>query len=157
MNCAFCSFVDTQVIDSRVTEDGKAIRRRRSCPSCARRFTTYERVEEMPLWVIKRDGGRQPFDRKKLIAGMLRACEKRPVALSALEHWATQVERSAQEMGDKEVSTHWIGEEVMKALRVVDDVAYVRFASVYRSFRDADEFAQELQRMKDGTAPSTLA
>lgn len=149
MKCAMCGFMDTAVIDSRVIDDGKSIRRRRSCPSCARRFTTYEKAEELPLWVIKRDKSREPFERRKLVGGLLRACEKRPVSLAQLEEIAFNIERNAQELNDKEVAAEFIGEQVMHALRSIDDVAYVRFASVYRSFRDASEFAIELQRMKE--------
>lgn len=143
-----CGFVDTAVVDSRVIDDGRSIRRRRACPDCARRFTTYERVEEMPLWVIKRDATREAFSKQKLIKGLQRACEKRPVSMDQLEDIARQVEKAAQELSDKEVTTQYIGEQVMQSLRSVDDVAYVRFASVYRSFRDVSEFAAELQRMQ---------
>jgi transcriptional repressor NrdR len=144
-----CGFEDTAVIDSRVVEDGKSIRRRRSCPTCMKRFTTYEKAEEMPLWVIKRDKSREPFEKQKLINGLVKACQKRPVSLEQLEEIASGVERAAQENNEKEIAAHLIGELVMQTLRNVDDVAYVRFASVYRSFRDANEFAAELQRMKE--------
>lgn len=147
MKCLMCGFEDTAVIDSRVVEDGKSIRRRRSCPSCVRRFTTYERAEEMPLWVIKRDKSREPFVRQKLINGLMRACEKRPVALEQLEELAASIERAAQETSEREISAQFIGEQVMHQLRNIDAVAYVRFASVYRSFCDASEFAAELERM----------
>lgn len=149
VKCIMCGFEDTAVIDSRVVEDGKSIRRRRSCPSCARRFTTYEKAEEMPLWVIKRDKSREPFERQKLINGLVKACQKRPVSLEQLENIAANVEKAAQETNEKEISAQVIGEQLMQALRSVDDVAYVRFASVYRSFRDVSEFAQELQRMQE--------
>ena len=149
MKCAMCGFMDTAVVDSRVVDEGKSIRRRRSCPSCSRRFTTYEKAEEMPVWVVKRDKSREPYERQKLIIGLRRACEKRPVALTQLEEIALGVEKLLQEMNDREVSAQFIGEQVMLALRTVDDVAYVRFASVYRSFRDVNEFAAELQRMKE--------
>jgi transcriptional repressor NrdR len=142
-----CGFEDTAVIDSRVVEDGKSIRRRRSCPTCLRRFTTYEKAEEMPLWVVKRDKSREPFDRQKLINGLVKACEKRPVSLEQLEEIATQVEKAAQETNEKETSAEFLGEQVMLMLRSVDEVAYVRFASVYRSFCDASEFVAELERM----------
>jgi len=148
VKCVYCGSPDTSVIDSRETEDGKAIRRRRSCVSCPRRFTTYERVEEMALQVIKRDNRRQLFDRTKLVAGMRRACEKRPVSTSDLEEIASSIERAAQELGEREIAGQWFGEQVMKALRQIDEVAYVRFASVYRSFRDMNEFAEELNKMR---------
>jgi transcriptional repressor NrdR len=149
VKCIMCGFEDTAVIDSRVVEDGKSIRRRRSCPTCMKRFTTYEKAEEMPLWVIKRDKSREPFEKQKLINGLVKACQKRPVSLEQLEEIASGVERAAQENNEKEIAAHLIGELVMQTLRNVDDVAYVRFASVYRSFRDANEFAAELQRMKE--------
>lgn len=148
MKCIICDFEDTAVIDSRVVEEGRSIRRRRSCPSCSGRFTTYERTEEMPLWVIKRDRSREPFERKKLVNGLAKACQKRPVSLEQLEEVAGKVEKAIQELNEKEVSAQVIGEHVMHALRTIDDVAYVRFASVYRSFRDASEFATELARMQ---------
>jgi len=148
VKCIICDFEDTAVIDSRVVEEGRSIRRRRSCPSCSRRFTTYERGEEMPLWVIKRDKSREPFERKKLVNGLAKACQKRPVSLEQLEEVAGKIEKAIQELNEKEVSAQLIGEHVMHALRGIDDVAYVRFASVYRSFRDASEFATELARMK---------
>lgn len=148
MKCPFCASVDNGVVDSRETEEGRAIRRRRNCLKCARRFTTYERIEEIPLYVVKRDDRRQLFDRSKLVSGMMRACEKRPVSASTLEEIGSRIERCAFELGESEVSGKWLGEQVMFALREIDDVAYVRFASVYRSFRDVDEFAMELKKIK---------
>lgn len=148
MKCPFCNSGDNGVVDSRETEDGRAIRRRRSCTACQRRFTTYERIEEQPLTVVKKDGSRTPFDRNKLIGGMRRACEKRPVPTAKIEKLAADIERKAQELGEREISSRWFGEQVMGALRELDEVAYVRFASVYRSFRDVDEFARELEALK---------
>jgi transcriptional repressor NrdR len=148
MKCPFCASSDNGVVDSRETEDGRAIRRRRSCASCARRFTTYERVDEQPILVIKKTGARVPFDRARLVAGMTRACEKRPVSSLEIDRIAADIEKRAAETGERELSSRWFGEEVMRELRAVDDVAYVRFASVYRSFKDVDEFARELERLK---------
>ncbi len=148
MKCPFCNSGDNGVVDSRETEDGRAIRRRRSCSACARRFTTYERIEEQLLTVVKKDGSRTAFDRNKLTAGMKRACEKRPVPTPRIEKVAADIERRAQELGEREISSRWFGEQVMIALRELDEVAYVRFASVYRSFRDVDEFARELEALR---------
>lgn len=148
MKCPYCGSSDNGVSDSREAEDGLSIRRRRKCTPCGRRFTTYERVEESPLFVVKRDGRRQLFDRRRILAGLERACEKRPVAPSRLEQLCVDIERRAGELGEREVPTLWIGERVMDALRALDEVAYVRFASVYRSFRDVEEFARELVRMR---------
>jgi transcriptional repressor NrdR len=156
MKCPFCSSTDNGVVDSRETDDGRAIRRRRNCAACTRRFTTYERIEEQPLVVIKKDGSRVTFDRSKLVAGMTRACEKRPVPQAIIDTLAVEIEKRAIELGERELSSRWFGEKVMEALRSVDEVAYVRFASVYRSFKDADEFARELERLKAASlAPSS--
>lgn len=148
MKCPFCGANDNGVLDSRETEDGRSIRRRRKCASCSRRFTTYERVEESPIFVVKKDGRRQLFDRQRVLAGVQRACEKRPVAASRMEQVSLDIERMALELGEKEIASVWIGERVMDALREIDQVAYVRFASVYRSFRDVEEFARELERLR---------
>lgn len=145
MNCPFCSHDDTRVVDSRLGKEGKNVRRRRECPECERRFTTYERVEEMLPWVIKKDGRREAFDRAKIISGMQRACEKRPVSVGQIDELVDQLERYFQECGEKEISASLVGEEVMKALQKVDEVAYVRFASVYRQFKDINEFMLELK------------
>lgn len=153
MKCPFCGSVDNGVVDSRETEDGHAIRRRRSCTACSRRFTTYERVEEQPLTVVKKDGSRAQFDRTKLIGGMKRACEKRPVPIAKIDKLAADIERRAQELNEREISSRWFGEQVMSSLRELDEVAYVRFASVYRSFRDVDEFARELEALRRPTTP----
>lgn len=150
MKCPFCSANNNGVLDSRETEDGQTIRRRRKCGSCERRFTTYERIEESPLFIIKRDGRRQLFDRRRILAGLQRACEKRPVASDKMEQISLEVERKAYELGEKELASVWVGEQVMDALRELDQVAYVRFASVYRSFRDVAEFAEELKRLQQG-------
>ena len=145
MKCPFCSFPETRVTNSRLFGDGDAIRRRRQCVSCQRRFTTYERVEKMMLLVVKKDGRREPFDRQKIIAGILRACEKRPVSLTTIEEMVNQIEAGLLERGEREVETQDIGEAVMHARHDVDQVAYVRFASVYREFKDLGEFMLELK------------
>lgn len=144
MNCPFCSHVDTRVVDSRLGREGNNIRRRRECEKCSKRFTTYERVEEMLPLVVKKDGRRETFDRQKIVAGMQRACEKRPVSIAAIEQFVDRLEQSLQESGDKEIPSNRIGEAVMAALHEIDQVAYVRFASVYREFRDINEFMSEL-------------
>ena len=147
MKCPFCGFVDSKVIDSRPAEEGATIRRRRECLACQKRFTTYEIIERLPLVVIKRDGSRQSFDKVKLINGMVRACEKRPVTLSQLETIADEIEQELQSGLEREVSTVDIGEMVMTRLKDVDEVAYVRFASVYRSFKDINTFMEELSKL----------
>ena len=147
MRCPFCSFNESKVIDSRPAEEGTTIRRRRECLSCGKRFTTYEIVERLPLLVIKRDGSRQAFDRMKLIAGMIKACEKRPVHVSDLEKIADEIEQELQGSLDREVSSEQIGELVMNRLRDLDQVAYVRFASVYRQFKDISTFLEELNKL----------
>jgi transcriptional repressor NrdR len=144
MNCPFCSHADTRVVDSRLGREGNNIRRRRECEKCTKRFTTYERVEEMLPLVVKKDGRREAFDRQKIVAGMQRACEKRPVSIAAIEQFVDRLEQSLQESGEKEVPSNRIGEAVMAALHEIDQVAYVRFASVYREFRDINEFMAEL-------------
>ena len=147
MKCPFCGVADSKVIDSRPAEEGATIRRRRECLSCKKRFTTYEVVERMPLVVIKRDGSRQSFDRVKLINGMVRACEKRPVTLAQLESIADEIEQDLQSGIEHEVQSSKIGEMVMERLKNVDEVAYVRFASVYRSFKDINTFMEELSKL----------
>jgi transcriptional repressor NrdR len=144
MNCPFCSHDDTRVVDSRLGKEGNNVRRRRECPACERRFTTYERVEEILPWVIKKDGRREAFDRSKIISGMQRACEKRPVSIEQIEAMVDQLERSFQEQGEKELDASLIGKAVMEKLHDADEVAYVRFASVYRQFKDINEFMSEL-------------
>ena len=147
MKCPYCGAADSKVIDSRPADEGATIRRRRECLTCKKRFTTYEVIERMPLIVIKRDGSRQSFDRVKLINGMVRACEKRPIALAQLEKVADEIEQELQSGIDHEVSSSVIGEMVMKHLKDLDEVAYVRFASVYRSFKDINTFMEELSKL----------
>lgn len=147
MKCPFCGFVDTRVIDSRLGKEGNNIRRRRECTECERRFTTYERVEDTLPLVIKKDGRRESFDRLKIIAGMQRACEKRPVSIATIEKAVDRIELSLQESGEKEVNASRIGGAVMEALHDIDEVAYVRFASVYRQFKDINEFMAELKEL----------
>ena len=145
MRCPFCRHRGNRVIDSRLANDGMMIRRRRACTSCKRRFTTYERVEEAAPMVVKKDGRREPFDRTKIVAGLKRACEKRPVSMETIDEIANRIETAMVEQGDREVASSVIGEAVMNELHKTDQVAYVRFASVYRSFKDIDEFMHELQ------------
>ena len=144
MKCPFCGFIDTKVVDSRLGKEGNNIRRRRECVECERRFTTYERVEETLPLVVKKDGRREPFDRLKIIAGMQRACEKRPVPIAVIEKVVDRIEMTLQEGGEKEMESSRLGEIVMEALHGIDEVAYVRFASVYRQFKDINEFMAEL-------------
>jgi transcriptional repressor NrdR len=144
MRCPFCAEQEDRVVDSRVNRDGLMIRRRRECLGCQRRYTTYERVEEILPAVVKKDGRREPFDRSKILHGLKKACEKRPVPVAVLEDIADRVEKRVQEMGEPEVASRVIGEEVMTQLHHVDQVAYVRFASVYREFKDVTQFLDEL-------------
>lgn len=145
MKCPFCGELQNRVIDSRLSKDGNAIRRRRECDDCSRRFTTYERVETSIPMVIKKDGRREQFDRDKLKRGILRACEKRPVSVNDIDRYVEDLERKILESGEREINCEKLGEEVMAFLHEIDDVAYVRFASVYRSFKDLKEFMAELQ------------
>ena len=145
MKCPFCAHLGDKVVDSRESKEGEVIRRRRECLECGRRFTSYERIDEIPYMVIKKDGSRERFERQKLIAGLLKACEKRPVSVAAVEAVADRVEGTVQERPEKEMSTEEIGALVMEELRHLDKVAYVRFASVYRHFRDIGEFMTELK------------
>ena len=147
MKCPYCAHLESKVVDSRPSDEGASIRRRRECLECHRRFTTYETVESLPLVVVKRDGSRQAFDRGKLLNGMLRACEKRPVTLAALENIANEIEQSLQNEKDREIPSTKVGELVMDRLRGVDEVAYVRFASVYRQFKDIGTFMSELTKL----------
>ena len=144
MKCPFCGFTDTKVVDSRMGKEGNNIRRRRECTDCERRFTTYERVEESLPMIVKKDGRRETFDRNKIIAGMRRACEKRPVPIAEIEQFVDTLEQKLQEAGEKEMDASRIGSAVMEALHEMDEVAYVRFASVYRQFKDINEFMSEL-------------
>lgn len=147
MKCPYCSFRESKVIDSRPADEGSSIRRRRECLACGKRFTTYETVETLPLVVIKRDGSRQTFDRRKVLDGMLRACEKRPVPLAELERLAAEIEQTLQNSLDREIRTEAVGEQVMEKLKELDEVAYVRFASVYRQFKDINSFMEELSKL----------
>ena len=144
MKCPFCGVLDNRVIDSRLSANGEVTRRRRECEACGRRYTTYERVEDVLPSVVKRDGRRELFDRRKIVQGVRSACSKRPVSLDQIDGIAEEIEREVQESGDREVSYTSIGEKVMQRLRELDQVAYVRFASVYRQFRDIDDFTREL-------------
>jgi transcriptional repressor NrdR len=145
MKCPFCSHLEDKVVDSREGKDGQVIRRRRECLGCERRFTSYERIDEIALMVVKKDERREPYDRNKVLGGLRRACEKRPVSPQALEAIADRIEQKLQEATEREIPTRVIGETVMEALRELDTVAYVRFASVYRQFQDVDQFMRELK------------
>ncbi len=147
MRCPYCSYSESKVIDSRPAEEGTTIRRRRECLSCGKRFTTYEIMERLPLLVIKRDGSRQSFDRVKVINGMVKACEKRPVPVDQIERVADEIEQELQSSLEREVSSAQIGEMIMDRLRDMDQVAYVRFASVYRQFKDINTFLDELNKL----------
>ena len=149
MKCPYCGFKESKVVDSRPAEEGNSIRRRRECLSCSKRFTTYETVESLPMVVVKRDGSRQTFDRRKLVNGMLRACEKRPVSVAQLEKLGEEIEQELQNSLEREISTEHVGELVMDKLKGVDEVAYVRFASVYRQFKDINTFMRELNKLRD--------
>jgi len=149
MRCPFCKRDDSKVLDSRESAEGTVTRRRRECLGCRKRFTTYERVEELMPLVVKKDGRREPYDREKLISGLSKAVEKRPVSMDQLEALVAEVESRVLERGEKEVPSSLLGEEVMRRLRTLDQVAYVRFASVYRSFRDIEEFMDELKGLLD--------
>ena len=147
MRCPACQDLENKVVDSRLSKDGLAIRRRRECSSCGRRFTTYERIEEQMPVVVKKDDGREPFDRRKILAGLTKAFEKRPVPMDQIERLVDEIQKDFSESGEKEVRSNVIGERIMERLRVMDEVAYVRFASVYRSFKDVTHFMQELQEL----------
>ena len=147
MKCLYCGYNESKVIDSRPADEGASIRRRRECLSCGKRFTTYETVESLPMVVVKKAGSRQSFDRSKVLGGMIRACEQRPVPLAELEKITEEIEQDLQNSMEREISTEAIGEKVMDRLRAVDQVAYVRFASVYRQFKDIDTFMAELNKL----------
>jgi transcriptional repressor NrdR len=147
MKCPYCANLGDKVVDSRESREGEVIRRRRECLNCGRRFTSYERIDEIPYMVVKKDGRRERFDRQKLVNGLLKACEKRPVRVPALEAIADRVEASLQDKPEREITAEEIGAYVMKELRHLDQVAFVRFASVYRNFRDVDEFKHELNEL----------
>jgi len=145
MKCPYCGYKEDKVVDSRATAEESAVRRRRECLKCGKRFTTYEYIEEVSLMVIKKDGRREPFDRKKVLSGIIKACEKRPISMEKMEDIVIQIERAIQKKSDREVLASRIGELVMERLKVLDDVAYVRFASVYRQFKDVGQFMVELK------------
>jgi transcriptional repressor NrdR len=147
VKCPFCGFLESKVVDSRATEEGASIRRRRECMSCARRFTTYERLDEVPLMVVKKDGRREAFSRDKIITGVLRASQKRPISYEVIENLARDIERELRNQMEREVPSQMIGEMVMERLRQLDEVTYVRFASVYRQFKDIGRFMEELEKL----------
>lgn len=147
MKCPYCENLDTKVIDSRPTEEGHAIRRRRGCEKCGKRFTTYEKVEETIIMIIKKDGRREAFDRNKIMSGIIKACEKRPVAVADMERVVNEIERGLNNMMEKEIDSTFIGELVMEKLKELDEVAYVRFASVYRQFTDVNTFIKEIEKL----------
>jgi transcriptional repressor NrdR len=149
MKCPFCGFEESKVIDSRPTDEGSRIRRRRECLSCTKRFTTYEMVESVPLIVVKKDGSREMFDRSKLMSGMVRACQKRQVSVQVLESAVSEIEARLQNSMDREIPTDRIGEYAMEALKEIDEVAYIRFASVYRQFKDISSFRAEISKLLD--------
>lgn len=144
MRCPFCGHLEDKVVDSRLSKEGEAIRRRRECLGCERRYTTYEHIEDMLPVVVKKDGRREPFDRLKILHGLKKACEKRPISVDTLETVTDDIERELQDLSDREIQSTWIGEKIMEKLRTLDEVAYVRFASVYRQFKDINEFMREL-------------
>ena len=147
MKCPYCSYPESKVVDSRPADEGASIRRRRECLACAKRFTTYETVESLPMVVVKKDGSRQSFDRNKVLGGLIRACEKRPVPYHVLEELVSEIEQVLQNQMEREVSSAQIGELVMERLKKIDEVAYVRFASVYRQFKDINTFMHELNKL----------
>lgn len=157
MKCPFCGHLEDKVVDSRESREGDVIRRRRECLKCERRFTSYERIDEIPYMVIKKDGRRESFDRQKIMAGLLRACEKRPVPVSKLEAIVSSIEKYVQESRDRERSTQKIGEMIMRRLKDLDKVAYVRFASVYLEFKDVTEFMHELKSLVRASSPGSTA
>jgi len=147
VKCPFCGFLESKVVDSRATEEGASIRRRRECIQCGRRFTTYERLDEVPLMVVKKDGRREPFAREKIINGILKASQKRPISYEVIENLARDIERELRNQMEREVPSQIIGEMVMERLRELDEVTYVRFASVYRQFKDISRFMEELEKL----------
>lgn len=149
MKCPYCGYKESKVVDSRPADEGSSIRRRRECLACEKRFTTYETVESLPMVVIKKDGSRQTFDRNKVLSSMMRACEKRSVPLSRLEELVDEIEQNLQNSLEREITTDMVGEQVMEKLRGVDEVAYVRFASVYRQFKDIHTFMEELTKLME--------
>jgi len=158
MRCPYCGHLEDKVVDSRESKDGESIRRRRECIECGRRFTSYERIDEIPYMVVKKDGRREPFERNKIMAGMLRACEKRPISVNQLESIANQIEKAVHDSSDRELSTSEIGKLIMRRLKALDKVAYVRFASVYLEFEDVSEFMTELKALVSSrNAPDSSA
>ncbi|HUI81734.1 MAG TPA: transcriptional regulator NrdR [Bryobacteraceae bacterium] len=153
MRCPFCNHLQDKVVDSRESKEGEAIRRRRECLACERRYTTYERIDEVPYMVVKKDGRREKFDRQKVLAGLLKACEKRPVSMGKLSEMVNQVESKVSDSPDREISTTEIGEFLMDSLRELDKIAYVRFASVYRDFQDEQAFFNELKNLMRQKVP----
>lgn len=149
MKCPYCDFLDSKVVDSRPTDEGQAIRRRRECIKCAKRFTTYEKFEEIPIIVIKKDGNRQSYNRNKILNGIIKSCEKRPVSINTIEEIVDDIEKNLSNSLEKEVTSIEIGEMVMNKLKDVDEVSYVRFASVYRQFKDLNTFMEELKKILD--------
>jgi transcriptional repressor NrdR len=147
MKCPYCGEVDNKVIDSRLSKDGNVIRRRRECIICSRRFTTYEHIEEIPIMIIKKDGRREVFSREKVRSGMKKACEKRDISMNIIEEFIDELERDLRETGEKEIPAAEVGEKIMSGLHELDDVAYVRFASVYREFKDVNDFVDELKSL----------
>jgi transcriptional repressor NrdR len=147
MKCPFCAEIDNKVIDSRLSKDANVIRRRRECLLCNRRFTTYEHIEEIPIMIVKKDGRREVFNRDKVRSGLKRACEKRNISMDVIEEFIEELERDLREIGEKEIQAHIIGEKIMEKLHDLDDVAYVRFASVYREFKDVNDFVSELKSL----------
>ncbi|MCD6584055.1 MAG: transcriptional repressor NrdR [Candidatus Omnitrophica bacterium] len=145
MRCPYCNHNEDKVVDSRETQEGASIRRRRECLNCGRRFTTYEYVEKIPLMVVKKDGRREPFNRQKILEGLIKACQKRPISVERLDKLVSDIEKDIQKKFDQEVDSRYIGELVMERLSQIDDVAYVRFASVYRQFKDVNQFLRELR------------
>ncbi len=149
MKCPFCGEIDNKVIDSRLSKDGNEIRRRRECNVCKRRFTTYERIEEMPAMIIKKDGRREIFSREKVRSGITKACEKRNISMNVIEEFLDELEHDLKETGEKEIPSSTIGEKTMIKLHEIDDIAYVRFASVYREFKDVNDFVSELESLSN--------
>jgi transcriptional repressor NrdR len=147
MKCPFCGEIENKVIDSRLSKDGNVIRRRRECIGCERRFTTYEQIEEIPVMIVKKDGRREIFSKDKVRSGMHKACEKRNISMNLIEDFLDELERDLRETGEKEIPAHVIGEKIMAKLHEIDDVAYVRFASVYREFKDVNDFVSELKKL----------
>ena len=153
MKCPFCADTENKVIDSRLSKEGYVIRRRRECLACNRRFTTYERIEEIPLMIIKKDGRREEFNRDKIRTGITKACEKRNVSMNSIEDFLDELEQELRETGKKEISSSIVGERVINRLHALDEIAYVRFASVYREFKDVNDFVQELKLMLENNRP----